>query len=138
MTLVLPLPVASTSYDALLRKLLLEEKNCTLATWNAPDFGIYLLHGVAKRLDPMRKLNFSLLNVCPRCSKDWLRIDLHNEQWLPVRMLCPQHGKGYMLPWEVDYWVLLPSALLRREILLLDTNNETKQGYRAHLVTGGL
>lgn len=130
--------MASTSYNALLRKLLQEEKHCTLVTWNAPDLGIHLQQGVAKTHNEISRLNFSLVYICPRCGNNWLQINLHNAQWLPDRRLCPEHGKGYLLPWELDYWVLLPAAVLRREILLLDKHNETKQGYRAHLVTGGL
>lgn len=132
----------STSSGARLRKLLLEQKSCTVSIWNSRYLDTHLetrqVYGAAKREDTMRRLNFSLVYICPQCSKDWLRIDLRNNHWLPDRRLCPQHGKGYMLPWELDYWALIPTAVLRREVILLNKFKETKQGYRAHLVTGGL
>lgn len=113
-------------------------KGVEMASWIAPNIFKYPPIGVTRVVERQKRIDFSLVYICPKCGVDWLRIDLGNDQWLPDRRMCPEHGKGYMLPWELEYWPLIPPEVFRREVLLLDKHNETKQGYRAHLVTGGL
>ena len=113
--------------------------NHSLALWNLPSSRTEKLGwGIVER----KRFHYStksLIYFCPQCGRKWGEVRVLQPNGNPAHYLarprfCPSHGKGYLIPGEEEYEILLPRWVSEREILLLSKYQESN--YSLSLITG--